>query len=54
LPEVLKMSADAIEGLYKELERNPPPEAADLINELRRLARDVLTSQDYLNAKIKL
>ena len=48
------MSADAIEGLYKELDRNPPPEATDLIKELRELARDVLTSQDYLNAKIKL
>ena len=54
LPEVLKISADAIEILYKELERNPPPEATDLIKELRRLAREILTSQDYLNAKIKL
>ena len=54
LPEVLKVSADAIERLYKELKRNPPPDATDLIKELRELARDILTSQDYLNAKIKL
>jgi hypothetical protein len=54
LPEVLKISAEAIEGLYKELERNPPPEATNLIKELRKLAKDVLTSQEYLNAKIKL
>jgi hypothetical protein len=54
LPEVLKISADAIEALYKELERKPPPEAADLVQELHKLARDILTSQDYLNAKVRL
>jgi hypothetical protein len=44
---------DAIEALCKELERTPPRQT-DLIKELRKLARDVLTSQEYLNAKIKL
>jgi hypothetical protein len=55
LPEALKMAADAIEGLYKELKRGrPPPEATSLIAELRELAREVLTSQEYINSKIKL
>ena len=54
LPEALKMSANAIEGLYKELNRTPPPEATALIKELHELARDILTSQDYLNSKVKL
>ena len=54
LPEALKMAADAIEGLYKELERGPPPEATSLIAELRELAREVLTSQEHINSKIKL
>jgi hypothetical protein len=54
LPEAPKMSATAIEGLYKELDRTPPPEATDLIKELHELARDILTSQDFLNSKIKL
>ncbi|HTF79766.1 MAG TPA: hypothetical protein VK620_36585 [Bradyrhizobium sp.] len=54
LPEALKMSAIAIEDLYKELNRTPPQEATDLIKELHELARDILTSQDFLNSKIKL
>ena len=54
LPGVMKMSADTIEGLYKELKQVPPPEVEGLIQELHELVRDVLTSQDYLNAKIKL
>jgi hypothetical protein len=54
LPGVMKMSADTIEGLYKELKKVPPPEVEGLIQELHELAKDVLTSQDYLNAKIKL
>jgi hypothetical protein len=54
LPGVMKMSADTIEGLYKELKRVPAPEVEGLIQELHELAKDVLTSQDYLNAKIKL
>jgi hypothetical protein len=54
LPEALKMSAIAIEDLYKELDRTPTQEATDLIKELHELARDILTSQDFLNSKIKL
>ena len=54
LPEALKMSADAIEHLYQELDRPPPPEAAALIKELHELAREILISQDFLNSKIKL
>jgi hypothetical protein len=54
LPEALKMSATAIEGLYKELNRTPPPEATALIKELHELARDILTSQDFTNSKMRL
>jgi hypothetical protein len=54
LPEVMKVSADTIEGLYKELKRAPPPDVEALIRELHELARDVLTSQEYLNAKVRL
>jgi hypothetical protein len=54
LPEALKMSATAIESLYKELNRTPPPEATALIKELHELARDILTSQDFINSKMKL
>jgi hypothetical protein len=54
LPEVMKKSADTIESLYKERKQVPPPEVEGLIKELHELARDVLTSQEYLNAKIKL
>jgi hypothetical protein len=46
LPGVMKMSAETIEV--------PPPEVEGLIQKLHELVRDVLTSQDYLNAKIKL
>ena len=54
LPEALKMSANAIEDLYKELNRPAPPEATALIKELHELAREILISQDFLNSKIKL
>jgi hypothetical protein len=54
LPGVMKMSAETIEGLCKELKQVPPPEVEGLIQKLHELVRDVLTSQDYLNAKIKL
>jgi hypothetical protein len=50
----MKVSADTIEGLYKELKRAPPPDVEALIRELHELARDVLTSQEYLNAKVRL
>jgi hypothetical protein len=54
LPEVLRTSADALEGLYKELERNPPPEAIHLIKELRDLSNSILSNQDFLNSTFKL
>jgi hypothetical protein len=54
LPEVLKMSAAAIEDLYQELNRSPPPEATALITELHELTRDILISRDYINSKIRL
>jgi len=54
LPDAMKISADTIEALYKELDRAPPPHVESLITELHEFARDIRTSQDYLSAKIKL
>jgi hypothetical protein len=50
--DALRMSADALEGHFKE--RPPPTETAKLIKELRELTREIVTSQDFLNSKIKL
>jgi hypothetical protein len=41
LAEVLRLAADAIEGLYEQLKREPPQEGTDLIEELRALSREV-------------
>jgi len=52
--DALKMSADALEEHYKERNGPPSAETAKLIKELRELTREILTSQDFLNSKIKL
>jgi hypothetical protein len=38
---VLARAADAIEYLYGELKRNPPPEGVDLIDALRGFAAEL-------------
>jgi hypothetical protein len=48
------MSADALEGYDKEHNGHPSTETAKLIKELRALAKEILTSQEFLNSKIKL
>jgi hypothetical protein len=48
------MSADTLEGYYKEHNEHPSPDTAKLIKELRELVRQILTSQEYSNSKIKL
>jgi hypothetical protein len=48
------MSADALEGYCKERNEPSANETAKLIKELRELAREILTSQEFLNSKIKL
>jgi hypothetical protein len=50
----MKMSADALEGYYKERDEHPSTEAAKLIKELRKLTTEIQTSQEFLNSKIKL
>jgi len=50
----MKASADTIEELYRKNNGVPSPEAAKLIEELRKLAREILASQEFLNSKIKL
>ena len=41
LREVLRASADALEGLYAELKRKPPQEGESMIRELRQFAREL-------------
>jgi hypothetical protein len=40
LAEVLRLAADALEGLYEQLKREPPQEGTDLIAELRTLSQE--------------
>jgi len=54
ISDALRLSADALEGYCKERNGSPPTETAMLIKELRELTREILTSQDFLNSKIKL
>jgi hypothetical protein len=54
MAEAMRMSADAFEDHYKKTKSVPSPEKAKLIKELRELVRQILTSQEYSNSKIKL
>jgi len=54
IADALRISADALEEQYKEGNRPPPTETAKLIKELHELTREILTSQEFLNSKIKL
>ena len=54
ISDAMKTSANTIEDLYKETNGVPSPETAKLIKDLRELAKEILTSQEFLNSKIKL
>ena len=54
ISDTMKTSANTIEDLYKKTNGVPSPETAKLIKELRELAKEILTSQEFLNSKIKL
>jgi hypothetical protein len=54
ISDAMKTSADTIEDFYKKTDGVPSPETTKLIEELRELAREILTSQEFLNSKIKL
>jgi hypothetical protein len=54
ISDVMKTSADTIEDLHKKTNGVPSPETAKLIEELGKLAREILASQEFLNSKIKL
>jgi hypothetical protein len=54
ISDVMRMSADTIEDLYKKTNGVPSPETANLIKELRELTREIRTSQEFLNSRIKL
>lgn len=45
LAEVLRLAADAIEGLSEQLKRDPPSELTDLIEELRAFSKEVESNQ---------
>ena len=54
IADAMRMSADALEGYYKKRSGDPSTETAKLIKELRELTREIQTSQEFLNSKIKL
>lgn len=54
ISDAMKASADTIEDLCKKANEAPSPETAKLIKDLRELTREILSSQEYLNSKIKL
>ena len=41
IADVMRMSADALEGYYKERDEHPSTEAAKLIKELRKLTTEI-------------
>jgi hypothetical protein len=53
ISELLKISADRIEGQNKPATGKATDEAAKIIRELRDTAREILTSQEYQNSRIK-
>ena len=53
ISELLKISADHIEGQNKAATGKATDEAVKMIKELRDTARDILTSQEYQNTRIK-
>ena len=54
ITDAMKASADTLENLYTKTNGTPPDETAKLIKELRELTKEILTSQEFLNSKIKL
>jgi len=54
ISELLKISADSIEGQSRAATGAASDEAAKVIRELRDVAREILTSDDYQNSKIKI
>lgn len=53
ISELLKDSADRIEGHSATATGKTADETAKMIRDLRDAAREILTSQEYQNSKIK-
>jgi negative regulator of replication initiation len=53
ISDLLKESADRLESQGKAATGKAPTETAKMIKELRDAAREILTSQEYQNSKIK-
>jgi hypothetical protein len=53
ISELLKVSADRVEAQSATATGKAADEAAVLIRELRDTVREILTSQEYQNSKVK-
>ena len=53
ISDLLKDAADGLESQGKAATRKAPAETAKMIKDLRDAAREILTSQEYQNSKIK-
>ena len=53
ISDLLKICADSIEAQNRTAAGTVSAEAANMIRELRDAAREILTSQEYQNSKIK-
>jgi hypothetical protein len=53
ISELLKISADSLEAQSSVATGKAADETAKVIRELRDAAREILTSQEYQNSKIK-
>jgi hypothetical protein len=53
ISDLLKDSADSLEGHSRTATGKAADETAKMIRDLRDAAREILTSQEYQNSKIK-
>ncbi|MBR1200511.1 hypothetical protein JQ634_33265 [Bradyrhizobium sp. AUGA SZCCT0240] len=53
ISDLLKDSADSLEGHSRAASGKAADETAKMIRDLRDAAREILTSQEYQNSKIK-
>jgi hypothetical protein len=54
ISDAMRTAADALEEHHKKINGIPSTDTAMLIKELRELAREIVTSQEFLNSKIRL
>jgi hypothetical protein len=54
ISDTMRASADALQEHHKIMNGIPSTDTAMLIKELRELAREIVTSQEFQNFKIRL